>query len=70
MKINMGTADRTIRILIAVAIGVLYVLNVISGWLAIVLGVIAVVFLLTSFVGFCPAYLPFGLSTRPKEPPK
>jgi hypothetical protein len=70
MNINMGAADRTIRILIAIAIGVLYLLHVINGWLAIVLGVIAVVFLLTSFVGFCPAYLPFGLSTRPKAPPK
>jgi hypothetical protein len=70
MTINMGAADRTIRILIAVAIGVLYVLNVIGGWLAIVLGVVAVVFLLTSFLGFCPGYLPFGFSTRPKEPQK
>ena len=68
MKQNMGTADRTIRILVAVAIGVLYYLHVISGTLAIVLGVIAVVFVLTSFVAFCPAYLPFGLSTRSKKP--
>jgi hypothetical protein len=68
MMQNMGAADRTIRILIAVAIGVLYYLHVISGTLAIVLGVIAVIFVLTSFVAFCPAYLPFGLSTRAKKP--
>jgi hypothetical protein len=68
MKANMGTADRTIRILIAVAIGVLYYLHVISGTLAIVLGVIAVVFVLTSFVAFCPGYLPFGISTRGGKP--
>jgi hypothetical protein len=67
MTPNMGTADRTIRVLIAVAIGVLYYLHVISGTLAIVLGVIAVAFLLTSFVAFCPGYLPFGLSTRSKK---
>jgi hypothetical protein len=67
MTANMGTADRTIRVLIAVAIGVLYFLHVISGTLAIVLCVIAVVFLLTSFVAFCPGYLPFGLSTRAKK---
>ncbi len=68
MKANMGTADRTIRILVAVVIGVLYYFRVISGTLAIVLCVVAVLFVLTSFVAFCPAYLPFGLSTRPKKP--
>ena len=68
MHKNMGTADRTIRALLAVAVGVLYYLNVISGTLAIVLGVFAVVFLLTSFVSFCPAYLRFKLSTRKREP--
>jgi hypothetical protein len=68
MQKNMGTADRAIRTLLAVAVGVLYFLNVISGTLAIVLGVFAVVFLLTSFVSFCPAYLPFKLSTRKREP--
>jgi len=67
MKKNMGTTDRVIRILIAVAIGVLYYLNVISGTLAIVLGVIAVIFLLTSFISLCPLYLPFGISTRKKK---
>jgi len=64
MNKNMGTADRAIRTLIAVAIGVLYFMNVISGTVAIVLGIIAVVFLLTSLVGSCPAYIPFKLSTR------
>jgi hypothetical protein len=60
----MGIADRAIRTLVAVAIAVLYLANVISGTLALVLGVIAVVFLLTSLVGWCPGYLPFGISTR------
>ena len=67
MKTNMGVADRAIRSLIAVVIAVLYFLNVISGTWAIILGVIAVVFLLTSFVSFCPAYLPFGISTKRRE---
>jgi K+-transporting ATPase A subunit len=64
MNKNMGTADRAIRTLIAVAVGVLYFTNVISGTVAIILGIIAVIFLLTSFVGSCPAYLPFKISTR------
>ena len=68
MKQNMGTADRVIRILIALAVAALYFTGRIGGVLALVLGIIAVVFLLTSFVGRCPGYLPFGLSTR-KEPP-
>ena len=59
MKKNMGTTDKAIRILIAVVIGVLYFTNTISGTLAIVLGILAVVFLLTSFINFCPLYLPF-----------
>ncbi len=64
MNKNMGTADRVIRTLIAVAVGVLYFTNVISGTAAIVLGIVAVIFLLTSFIGWCPAYLPFKISTR------
>lgn len=63
MKKNMGTADRTTRILIAVVIGVLYFTNTISGTLAIILGILAVIFVLTSFVSFCPLYLPFGIKT-------
>ena len=68
MKPNMGTADRAVRVVIALALGALYFTGTISGTLAIVGLVVAVVFLGTSAVGTCPAYLPIGLSTR-KEPP-
>jgi hypothetical protein len=64
MTKNMGTLDRGLRFALAVLIAVLYFAGVISGTVALILGIIAVVFLLTSFVGTCPAYLPFGLSTR------
>ena len=63
MKINMGSADRIIRILVAVVIAILYFTNQISGTTGIVLGVLAIIFLATSFIGFCPLYLPFGIST-------
>lgn len=63
MKKNMGTVDRGLRIALAALVVVLCLTQVITGATAIVLGVIAAVFLLTSFVGVCPAYLPFGLST-------
>ncbi|MCA6075437.1 YgaP family membrane protein [Fulvivirga sedimenti] len=63
MKKNMGSADRIIRLLIAGVIAVLFYANVISGTLGIVLLVLAGVFVLTSFVSFCPLYAPFGIST-------
>ena len=64
MKKNMGRMDKTIRIGAAIAIGVLYYADVINGSTAIILGVIAGIFVVTSFISFCPIYLPFGLSTR------
>ena len=64
MTKNMGTADRLIRTLVAISIGVLILTGRISGPLAIVLGAFAVIFLLTSFFGWCPLYRPFGLSSR------
>lgn len=63
MKKNMGSVDRIIRLIIAAVIAVLYFTNVISGTLGIVLLILAGVFVLTSFIGFCPLYAPFGLST-------
>lgn len=63
MKKNMGTADRTVRILVALAIAILLFTGRISGVVALVLGIVAAAFLVTSLVGSCPAYLPFGLST-------
>ena len=63
---NMGSMDRTIRILAAVAIAALYFANVITGTLGVVLLIIAAVFLITGFVSFCPLYAPFKFSTRKK----
>jgi hypothetical protein len=70
MKKNMGTIDRVIRVALALLIGVLYLAKSISGVAAVILGIIAVIFLITGFVGFCPAYLPFKISTRGKNQPK
>lgn len=64
MKANMGKADRVIRIIAALVIGILYYAGVISGTLATVLGILAIIFVATSFMSFCPLYLPFGLSTK------
>lgn len=63
MKKNMGTIDRIIRSVVVVAIAALYFTGQISGTLAIVLGIVAVAFAVTSLIGWCPTYVPFGLST-------
>ena len=67
MKTNMGTTDRALRILAAIVIAILYFANVISGVLAIVLLVLAAIFIATSFISFCPLYLPFGISSKRKK---
>ena len=67
MTKNMGNADRIIRTVLAVVVGVLYFTGRISGTVAIVLLAFAVIFLVTSAVGWCPGYLPFGFSTRGKQ---
>ncbi|MDH4200605.1 MAG: DUF2892 domain-containing protein [Spirochaetia bacterium] len=64
MKQNMGVLDRSARVIAALTVGVLYYLQIISGTVALVLGALAVVFILTSLVSFCPLYLPFKLSTK------
>ncbi len=66
MTRNMGVVDRVVRILVAALIAYLYVSGTIGGWLALVLGVIAVVFVVTSAIGFCPGYVPFKISTCKK----
>lgn len=63
----MGRTDSIIRIIVALAIAVLYFTGQISGTTAIVLGILAAVFLITSLVGFCPLYVPFGISTCSKK---
>ncbi len=63
MKANMGKTDKIVRIAVAILIAVLYFTNVISGTLGLVLLILAVVFVLTSLISFCPLYAPFGINT-------
>jgi uncharacterized membrane protein YobD (UPF0266 family) len=67
MKKNMGSADRISRIIFAIIIGILYFTKAIEGTAALILGALAVVFLLTSFISFCPLYVLFGFSTCKKN---
>lgn len=66
MKKNMGTIDKVIRILIAVAVAILFFMNVITGVIGIVLIALAAIFVITSLISFCPLYLPFGINTGKK----
>ncbi len=63
MTKNMGKVDRINRVLAAVLFLVLYFTRVVSGTLGIVLIVLALIFLITSLVSFCPLYKPFGIKT-------
>ncbi|HPF98399.1 MAG: DUF2892 domain-containing protein [Mangrovimonas sp.] len=67
MKKNMGSADKGFRVLVAIAIALLYYFDVIQGTLAYVLMALAIIFLITSFVSFCPLYVPLGINTCKKK---
>ncbi len=67
MKKNVGKIDTWIRILIALAVLLLYYFKVISGTVAIVLLVVGIVLLLTSLFGYCPLYSIFKIDTCKKN---
>ena len=67
MKKNMGTVDKVLRLLGAVLLVVLYLTGVVSGTLGIIFLLIAVMFVVTSILGFCPLYLPLGINTNKKK---
>lgn len=64
MKKNIGTLDRSIRVLAAIGIAVLYYMGILSGMVAIILLAIAAIFILTGLLNFCPLYYPFRISKR------
>lgn len=67
MKLNMGSLDRILRVVVAAALAYAYATGQIAGPWGIAAVVVAVVFAATAFVGVCPLYLPFGISTRKKQ---
>lgn len=64
MKVNVGSIDRVLRIVIGIALIAATVAGQIGLW-----GWIGIVPLLTAFVGYCPAYQVFGLSTCKRTGP-
>jgi hypothetical protein len=67
VKKNMGVVDRTFRTIAAIIIAILYLSNQLSGTLGDILGVVAILFLVTSAIGFCPLYVPLKISTQKKQ---
>lgn len=67
MKKNMGPTDRSVRIILAVLFAILYFTDTVTGTWSIVLIALAGVFLLTSFVSFCPLYAPLGINTGKRQ---
>ena len=67
MKKNMGSTDKTIRLLLAAVFAVLFFTGVVGGLLGYILLALGGIFVLTSLVGFCPLYALVGMSTCPAE---
>lgn len=67
MERNMGTVDRAIRACLAACVVILYFTGVISGFTALGLSILAVIFAFTSAMSFCPLYVPFKIRTTKRS---
>lgn len=63
MKANVGNIDRTIRLIIALLLGVLLYLELTTGILKVLVIILIVMLVVTSFTGICGLYKIFGLNT-------
>ncbi|MFM7218370.1 MAG: DUF2892 domain-containing protein [Bacteroidota bacterium] len=64
MNKNMGNFDRLVRVVLAAILAYLAATGVVTGAVAILFYILSGVFLLTSFISFCPLYVPFGWNTN------
>jgi len=67
MENSRGKIAGVVRILLAVVVAVLFFTKQLTGAAAIVLGILAVVFIATAAIGTCPLYMPFKISTKKKN---
>ncbi len=61
---NMGTIDRSIRVIISVSIWALHATGRVDGIISVILGMVGGTILATAVLGYCPLYLPFNFSTK------
>ncbi|MES2238698.1 MAG: DUF2892 domain-containing protein [Bacteroidota bacterium] len=67
MKHNMGSTDKTIRVIVAITLATLYFTHVVTGNLGIFLVAVAVALLITVSINFCPFYTPWDIHTNKKK---
>lgn len=60
MKVNEGTLDRSLRVIVGLALIALAAMGTIGAW-----GYIGIVPLATGAVGMCPIYSLLGISSCP-----
>lgn len=58
MKPNVGGWDRAVRVVVGLLLIALAATGTVGVW-----GYIGIVPIVTAALGWCPAYLPFGIST-------
>jgi hypothetical protein len=66
---NLGLLDQSLRIMVAIVIAMLFFTKTITGTLGIILIVLAAIFLITGFIGFCPIYAMLGIHSNKKKKP-
>ena len=62
-KNNMGGMDRGIRAIVGIILLALYFMGTVAGALGWVALIVGIVMLATAVIGWCPAYVPFGIKT-------
>lgn len=68
LKKNVGKLDRAIRTLIAIGIALLYLFDIISGIVGMILTLLAIILLVTSLLNFCPLYKILGVNSCKFDP--
>ena len=66
MKVNESGMDRVLRVVVGIALILLYLFGVVGGTLGIVLIIVGAIALITGLVGFCPLYSLLKIQTSKK----
>ncbi len=64
MSANESLVDRIIRVIVGLVLLYLWLGHVVGGVLALILGIVGLILLLTGLLGYCPLYSMFGFSTK------